>query len=59
VLGHPLNAVLWLVPNGVRLQPGDLVSVGSFGPLAPAKPGEVTAHYDGLPGDPTVSVTLE
>ena len=35
VLGHPANAVLWLVSKGIALEEGDLVSVGSFGPLTP------------------------
>jgi 2-oxo-hept-3-ene-1,7-dioate hydratase len=57
VLGHPLNSVLWLVSKGVRLRPGDLVSVGAFGPMLPPKPGmTATVTYAGLPGDPSVSV---
>ncbi len=60
VLGHPLNAVLWLVENGVTLAPGDLVSVGSIGPLLEPEPGlTATATYAGLPGDPELSVTFE
>lgn len=43
VLGNPLNAVIWvankLKAQGKSLQPGDLVSVGSIGPLHPMKPG--------------------
>ena len=58
VLGHPANAVTWLVSQGVTLAPGDLVSVGSFGPLVP--PGEAggaaTVGYAGLPGDPEIRV---
>ncbi|MCA0847567.1 2-keto-4-pentenoate hydratase [Salipiger thiooxidans] len=58
VLGHPANAVLWLMSKGVTLKAGDVVSVGSFGPLLPiAKAGGgATLTYAGLPGDPTVSV---
>ncbi len=60
VLGHPANAVTWLVSKGIVLVPGDLVSVGSIGPLLPpAKAGggaEIT--YAGLPGDPKVTVTF-
>ena len=59
VLGHPLNAVTFLTGAGVELAPGDLVSVGSFGPPQPPSPGTLTATYDGLPGSPSVSVTLE
>lgn len=62
-LGHPLNAVLWLVKDlnaaGIRLKAGDLLSLGAFSPLAAPKAGQtVTVRYDGLPGGeaPTVSV---
>lgn len=60
ILGHPANAVLFLRDAGVTFAPGDLVSVGSFGPLVPpAKAGgAVTVRYAGLPGDPSVSVTF-
>ncbi len=61
VLGHPVNAVIWLMSKGITLQPGDLVSVGSFGPLVPPAKGKggASAKYTGLPGDPTVSVTFK
>ena len=59
VLGHPLNAVTFLTDAGIELQPGDLISVGSFGPPQQPAPGSLTATYDGLPGSPTVSVTFE
>lgn len=60
VLGHPLNAVLWLRDNGVEFKAGDLVSVGSFGPLLAPKPGlTATVSYEGLADGPTVSVTFE
>ncbi len=61
ILGHPLNAVLWLVQDlkadGKRLKPGDLVSLGSLGrPLLP-KPGtELRVVYEGLFGNQEVSV---
>lgn len=60
VLGHPVNAVLWLLGKGVRLQKGDLISVGSFGPLTPSAKmkGGASVTYTGLPGDPTISVTF-
>jgi len=64
ILGHPLNAVLWLLrdleKSGVRLKAGDLLSLGSFSaPMAP-KPGlTVTVHYKGLPGNPRVSVRFQ
>jgi len=63
-LGNPLNAVVWLVADlaksGRALKAGDLVSVGSFTPLTPPKAGEaITVSYEGLPGNPSVSVTFE
>lgn len=63
-LGNPLNALLWLARNlkasGRGLRAGDLVSVGSFSPLVPPKPGQaVTVRYEGLPGTPQVSVRFE
>ncbi|WP_424985070.1 2-keto-4-pentenoate hydratase [Microbulbifer sp. S227A] len=61
VLGHPVNSAIWLMSKGVTLKAGDLVSVGSFGPLVPPVKGKggATAQYSGLPGDPTVSVTFK
>ncbi|MBY6002584.1 fumarylacetoacetate hydrolase family protein [Salipiger bermudensis] len=58
VLGNPVNSVLWLVSAGITLKAGDIVSVGSIGPLMPAAKagGGATATYTGLPGDPSVSV---
>lgn len=64
ILEHPLNAVVWLAQalrqEGIALQPGDLVSLGSFSPLLPPKPGlAVTATYEGLPGAQPVRVTFK
>jgi len=64
ILEHPLNAVVWLAgalaQEGLALQPGDLVSLGSFSPLLPPKAGlSVTATYDGLPGAAPVRVTFK
>ena len=61
VLGNPVNSVLWLRSKGVTFKKGDLVSVGSIGPLMPAaKAGAgATVTYAGLPGDPSVSVVFE
>lgn len=58
VLGNPAASVLWLRDNGVRFQAGDLISVGSIGPLLPpAKAnGGASVTYAGLPGDPTLTV---
>lgn len=60
VLGHPLEAVLWLLNDGVKLEAGDVVSLGSFGAPQPARPGQtVTVAYEGLANSPSVNVTLE
>jgi len=64
ILEHPLNAVVWLAQalqqEGITLQPGDLISLGSFSPLLPPKPGlSVTATYDGLPGAQPVRVSFK
>lgn len=58
VLGHPAESVMWLHDAGVTFKAGDLVSVGSFGPLVPAAKmqGGATVSYSGLPGNPEVSV---
>lgn len=64
VLEHPLNAVVWLAGDlkrhGLALEPGDLVSLGSFSRLLPPKPGlNVSVEYLGLPGNPAVSVSFK
>ena len=64
ILEHPLNAVVWLAgalaQEGLAMQPGDLISLGSFSPLLPPKPGlAVTATYDGLPGAAPVRVQFK
>ena len=61
ILGHPLNAVIWLARDvardGGRLKAGDLLSLGSFTPLMPPKPGmAIQVSYEGLPDMPSVSV---
>jgi 2-keto-4-pentenoate hydratase len=61
---HPLNAVLWLAQDleksRMRLKPGDVLSLGSFtAPLTPRPGLIVTVRYEGLPGDPTVSVRFK
>lgn len=61
ILGQPLNAVVWLAQalqqEDITLQPGDLVSLGSFSPLLPPRAGlGVTATYVGLPGARPVQV---
>ena len=64
ILEHPLNAVTWLATalqqEGITLQPGDLVSLGSFSALLPPRAGlSVTATYDGLSGAAPVRVTFK
>ncbi len=64
ILGHPLNAVVWLAEDlaksGGKLRTGDLLSLGSFTPLVPPKAGStITVTYDGLPGNPGVSVRFK
>ena len=61
ILDHPLNAVLWLVQDleksRIRLKAGDMLSLGTFiQPLAPRPGLAVTVRYEGLPGNPAVSV---
>jgi 2-keto-4-pentenoate hydratase len=61
ILDQPLNVVLWLLKDlnesGTALKKGDLLSLGSFSRLLPPKPGNsVKVTYEGLPGNPTVSV---
>jgi len=57
ILGHPLNAVVWLVQDlnrrGEKLKPGEVLSLGSPSPQVAPKPGEAyTLAYEGLPGGP-------
>ncbi|KIC09495.1 hydratase [Leisingera sp. ANG-M1] len=60
VLGNPVNSALWLRSKGIVFKAGDLISVGSFGPLFPPQKtkGGVSVTYQGLPGNPTVSVSF-
>jgi 2-keto-4-pentenoate hydratase len=59
ILGHPLNSVLWLLRSGVSVEAGDYLSLGSFGTLLVPQAGQtITVSYEGLPGDPTASVTF-
>ena len=69
LLGHPINTVRWLrdtlAAQGIRLSPGDLLSLGSLTPPAPLEAGQMRARYFGL--DPNkapersldISITLE
>lgn len=64
ILDQPLNAVIWLAQDlakaGLKLRAGDLLSLGSFSPLLPPRAGtKATVSYEGLPGNPTVSVSFK
>jgi 2-keto-4-pentenoate hydratase len=64
ILEHPLNAVVWLAQalaqEGIAMKPGELISLGSFSPLLPPKPGlKATVRYEGLPGAQPVSVQFK
>jgi len=64
ILGHPLNAVIWLhedlARGRVRLKKGDVLSLGSFTPPLQPKAGTtMTVRYEGLPGNPAVSVRFK
>jgi 2-oxo-hept-3-ene-1,7-dioate hydratase len=61
LLGHPLNAAMWLAQalkkDGITLKKGDLLSLGGFLPPVPSQSGmHIQLQYLGLPGDPAVSV---
>lgn len=63
LMENPLNSAIWLAKDlaksGVTLQPGELLSLGSFLPLQKPRAGATaTVRYLGLPGDPAVSVTF-
>ena len=65
LLGHPLDAVLWLVEDvkrsGQCLRPGDLLSLGSITAPMPVTSGQtIEARYHGLAENAiTVQVTFE
>ncbi len=64
ILEHPLNAVVWLAQalakEGLAMKAGDLISLGSFSPLLPPKPGlKASVNYSGLPGAQPVSVSFK
>jgi 2-keto-4-pentenoate hydratase len=64
ILDHPLNAVLWLVQDleksRIKLKAGDVLSLGSLTPPLPTRPGlVVSVRYEGLPGNPIVSVRFK
>jgi 2-keto-4-pentenoate hydratase len=60
LMENPMNAVLWLAADikksGGALKAGDLLSLGTFSRLHPAKPGGTArVRYEGLPGNPEVA----
>lgn len=60
LMENPMNAVLWLAADlkkaGGALKAGDLLSLGTFSRLHPAKPGGTArVRYEGLPGNPEVT----
>lgn len=64
VLDHPLNVVIWLngelVRHGRTMQPGDLISLGSFSRLHQPRSGQtMEVLYWGLPGNPSVKVSFK
>mgnify|MGYP000879275371 CR=1 FL=1 len=64
ILDHPLNAVIWIAQDvaksGGKLRAGDLLSLGSFSPLVPPKPGmAIRVTYEGFPGTPSVTVRFK
>jgi len=63
VLGHPLNAVAFLVQNlakdGRRLRAGDLLSIAGFSPVLTPEAGRTyTVRYDGLAADAPATVSV-
>lgn len=64
ILGHPLNAVLWLVEDlrksGERLRVGDKLSLGAFfAPVPPRSAMRINIRYSGLPGDMQLNVRFK
>jgi 2-keto-4-pentenoate hydratase len=64
VLGHPMNSVMWIVRDlehaAQRVQKGDKLGVGAFFPAGTPQAGRgIKVTYQGLPGDPSVSVRFE
>ena len=60
VLGNPAESVLWLLEQGVELETGDMISVGSIGPLMPPAQagGGASVTYEGLGDGASVSVNF-
>ncbi|MEO1402447.1 MAG: hydratase [Cyanobacteria bacterium J06635_1] len=64
LMGHPISSVRWLrdtlSAQGVTLQPGDLLSLGSMTPPTPVEAGRMSVRYFGLDpdGEPQDSVDI-
>jgi len=62
ILGHPLNAVIWIAAElkrqGLSLEPGDLLSLGAFSAGSIQAGATVRVTYEGLPGNPSVQVAF-
>lgn len=59
LLGHPLDVVLFLIRQGTRLEPGQMISLGSLSALVEARPGIALSADYSIDGKPmTVSATL-
>lgn len=61
ILSHPLQAALWLARDlaaaGIPLRKGDLLSLGAYSrPRQPVPGSGATVVYEGLPGNPRVSL---
>lgn len=60
ILGHPLNAVVWLAAElkrqGKALKPGDMLSLGAFASAPVVAGNGVRVSYEGLASNATVSV---
>ena len=63
LMGNPLNVVMWIAADlrksGQSLKPGDLLSLGTFSRLHPARIGtSARVRYEGVPGNPEVTATF-
>ncbi len=64
LMDQPIKAAMWLAKalkkDGIRLKPGDMLSLGGFLASKPILPGSaVSVQYKGLPGDPKVLLAFE
>jgi len=63
MMGNPLNALLWTVKalssRGTSLREGDIVAITPYSTPEPPVAGQIlTVAYNGLQGNPTVTVTF-